>query len=71
MPNLLISKKICVIHEYIPWGVWDIGLYADTKRVKPSEIPGLVSDLWDRKWKGRISLNIAKPWYNIGLVLMS
>lgn len=56
---------------YIPWGGGTYGFYADTKRVKPSEIPGSVRDLWDRKWKGKISLNIAQPWYNIGLVLMS
>ena len=56
---------------YIPWGGGAYGFYADTRRVSPSEIPGSVSDLWDRKWKGKISLNIAQPWYNIGLVLMS
>jgi len=56
---------------YIPWGGGTYGFYADTARVKPSEIPGSVSDLWDRKWRGKISLNIAQPWYNIGLVLMS
>ncbi|MBL7204743.1 MAG: extracellular solute-binding protein [Desulfobacteraceae bacterium] len=56
---------------YIPWGGGTYGFYADTKRVKPSKIPRSVSDLWDRKWKGKISLNIAQPWYNIGLVLMS
>ena len=56
---------------YIPWGGGTYGFYADTKRVKPSEIPRSVGDLWDRKWKGKISLNIAQPWYNIGLVLMS
>ena len=56
---------------YIPWGGGTYGFYADTRKVKPSEIPSSVSDLWDRKWKGNISLNIAQPWYNIGLVLMS
>ncbi len=56
---------------YIPWGGGTYGFYTDTKRVKPSEIPRSVSDLWDRKWKGKISLNITQPWYNIGLVLMS
>jgi spermidine/putrescine transport system substrate-binding protein len=56
---------------YIPWGSGTYGFYVDTKRVKPSETPRSVSDLWDRKWKGKISLNIAQPWYNIGLVLMS
>lgn len=56
---------------YIPWGGGTYGFYADTKKVKPSETPRSVSDLWDRKWKGKISLNIAQPWYNIGLVLMS
>jgi spermidine/putrescine-binding protein len=56
---------------YIPWGGGTYGFYADTRKVKPSEIPSSVSDLWDRKWKGKISLNIAQPWYNIGLVLMS
>ena len=56
---------------YIPWGGGTYGFYADTKRVRPSEIPRSVNDLWDRKWKGKISLNITQPWYNIGLVLMS
>lgn len=56
---------------YIPWGGGTYGFYVDTKKVKPSEIPRSISDLWDRKWKGKISLNITQPWYNIGLVLMS
>ncbi len=56
---------------YIPWGGGTYGFYADTKKVKPSDIPGSINDLWNRKWKGKISLNIAQPWYNIGLVLMS
>lgn len=56
---------------YIPWGGGTYGFYADMKRVKEHEVPKSVKDLWDNEWRGKISLNIAQPWYNIGLVLMA
>jgi len=56
---------------YIPWGGGTYGFYADMKKVKESEIPASVKDLWSPKWNGKFSLNIAQPWYNIGLTMMS
>jgi len=56
---------------YIPWGGGTYGFYADMKKVKEHEVPKSVKDLWNNKWRGKISLNIAQPWYNIGLVLMA
>jgi len=56
---------------YIPWGGGIYGFYINTDKVKQSDIPTSVSDLWLDEWKNTFSLNIAQEWYNLGLALMS
>ena len=56
---------------YIPWGGGVYGFYINRKRVAKNEVPTSVTQLWDPRWKGRLSLNKAQYWYNIGLTFMS
>lgn len=56
---------------YIPWGGGIYGFYINTDKVKQSDIPTSVADLWLDEWNNRFSLNIGQEWYNLGLALMS
>lgn len=56
---------------YIPFGGGAYGFWADMRRVTPAELPRSVRDLWLPKWQKKFSLNIAQPWYNVGLTLLA
>ena len=56
---------------YIPFGGGAYGFWADMHRVTPAELPRSVRDLWLPKWQDKFSLNIAQPWYNVGLTLLA
>lgn len=58
-------------HLYVPWGGGAYGLWANMKKLKKSELPVSVKDLWDTKWKGRISLASGQVQPNLALTLLS
>lgn len=56
---------------YIPYGGGVYGFYADMNKIKESEVPKSIAELWLPKWKGKFSLNSTQIWYNIGISLMA
>jgi spermidine/putrescine-binding protein len=56
---------------YIPYGGGVYGFWANMNKVKESELPKSIADLWDRRWKNKISLNRTQIWYNIGITMMA
>jgi spermidine/putrescine-binding protein len=58
-------------HLYVPWGGGAYGIWANMDILDESELPGSVKDLWDSKWKGRLSLTEGQIQPNISLVMMA
>ena len=58
-------------HYYLPWGGGAYGIWANMDILKESELPQSVTDLWDPKWKGRLSLTKGQIQPNIALVMMA
>lgn len=56
---------------YIPWGGGAYGFYINRDKVTEADVPKSVSELWQKKWQGKYSLNKSQEWYNVGLSLMS
>lgn len=56
---------------YVPFGGGAYGIWANTKKIQPNEIPKSLNDLFDPKWKGRLSLTKGQIQPNIALVLMA
>lgn len=56
---------------YIPFACGVYGFWANMDKVSEADLPHSVNDLLSPKWKGKYSLNISQPWYNISLALMS
>ncbi len=56
---------------YIPWGGGVYGFYIDYNTVEIQDVPKSVKELWQKKWRGRFSLNKTQSGYNLGLALMS
>ncbi|WDE07519.1 extracellular solute-binding protein [Thalassomonas viridans] len=56
---------------YIPWGGGAYGFYVDRNRVEAQNIPISLNDLWQPKWRDKVSYNLSQEWYNIGITLMS
>ena len=56
---------------YIPWGGGAYGFYANRDVVDQKELPVSLADLWEPRWKGKVSFNRSQEWYNIGITLMA
>lgn len=56
---------------YIPYGGGVYGFWANMNKVKESELPKSINDLWDIRWRNKISLNKTQIWYNIGITMMA
>ena len=56
---------------YIPWGGGAYGIWANMKKLNKSDLPKSVKDLWDKKWKGKISLTKGQIQPNIALVMLA
>ncbi len=56
---------------YIPWGGGAYGFYANRDVVDQKELPTSLADLWEPRWKGKVSFNRSQEWYNIGITLMA
>ncbi|MBK6907228.1 MAG: extracellular solute-binding protein [Rhodocyclaceae bacterium] len=56
---------------YIPWGGGTYGIWANMKKLKKAELPVTVGDLWDARWKGKISLSHGQIQPNIALTLLA
>jgi spermidine/putrescine-binding protein len=56
---------------YVPFGGGAYGIWANTKKVKPDDMPKNLNDLFEPKWKGRLSLTKGQIQPNIALVMMA
>ncbi|CAK0769610.1 Spermidine/putrescine-binding protein [Gammaproteobacteria bacterium] len=56
---------------YVPFGGGAYGIWANTKKIRPDDMPKRLNDLLDPKWKGRLSLTKGQIQPNIALVLMA
>lgn len=56
---------------YIPWGGGAYGIWANMDKLNSSELPQRVSDLWDRKWFGKLSLSKGQIEPNIALASLA
>lgn len=55
---------------YIPFGGGAYGFWADMNKIKPADVPKTMKDLLDVKWKGKFSLNVSQPYYNVAISSM-
>ncbi len=58
-------------HLYVPWGGGAYGIWANMDVLSANEVPTSVKELWDSKWKGKLSLTDGQIQPNISLVLMA
>ena len=56
---------------YIPWGGGAYGIWVNNDKVKASDVPNSVEDLWAPRWKGKLSLSQGQMQPNIALALMA
>ena len=56
---------------YIPYGGGAYGIWGNMKKLKETDLPKSINDLFDAKWKGKISLTKGQVQPNIALVMMS
>ncbi len=56
---------------YVPWGGGAYGIWANMKLLKDADLPKSVHELWDPKWKGKLSLTKGQIQPNIALVMMA
>ena len=56
---------------YIPWGGGAYGIWVNNEKVKASEVPSSVEDLWLPRWKGKLSLSQGQVQPNIALALLA
>lgn len=56
---------------YIPWGGGAYGIWANMDKLKASELPGSVKDLWDKKWKGKLALSSGQVQPNIAIAALA
>lgn len=56
---------------YIPWGGGAYGIWANMDKLSEDELPESVNDLWNERWKGKLSLTRGQIEPNIALALMA
>ncbi|MEC4728440.1 extracellular solute-binding protein [Shewanella sp. D64] len=56
---------------YIPFGGGAYGIWANMNKLNKEELPVSISDLWNEKWKGKLSLAKGQIQPNIALVMLS
>lgn len=56
---------------YIPFGGGAYGIWANMKKLKKPDLPKSVTELWDAKWKGKLSLSKGQVQPNIAIVMLA
>ncbi len=56
---------------YIPWAGGAYGIWANMDKLTPEELPVSVNDLWQARWKGKLSLSSGQIQPNIALAAMA
>ena len=56
---------------YLPWGGGAYGIWANMDKLKVSDLPVNINDLWDKKWKGKLALSSGQVQPNIALASMA
>ena len=56
---------------YIPWGGGAYGIWVNNDKVKASDVPNSVEDLWAPRWQGKLSLSQGQVQPNIALALLA
>lgn len=58
-------------HYYIPWGGGAYGIWANMKKINENEKPKSITELWDSKWTGKLSLTRGQIQPNIALSMLA
>ena len=58
-------------HLYVPWGGGAYGIWANMDKLKESDLPVSVKDLWHAKWKGKLSLAEGQFQPNLAIGFLS
>jgi len=56
---------------YIPWGGGAYGIWANMNKLKESDLPTSVADLWQAKWRGQLGLSSGQIQPNIAIASMA
>lgn len=56
---------------YIPWGGGAYGIWANMDKLKASDLPNSVTNLWDGKWKGKLGLSSGQIQPNIAIASLA
>lgn len=56
---------------YVPWGGGAYGLWADMDKLSPDQLPKSVGELWEPKWKGKLSLTKGQIQPNVALAMLA
>ncbi|OUR99272.1 spermidine/putrescine ABC transporter substrate-binding protein [Gammaproteobacteria bacterium 42_54_T18] len=56
---------------YLPWGGGAYGIWANMDKLKTSDLPSSVKDLWDKKWKGKLALSSGQVQPNIAIAALA
>ncbi|MCP3942674.1 MAG: extracellular solute-binding protein [Desulfobacteraceae bacterium] len=58
-------------HLYVPFGGGAYGIWINRKKVKITDVPISINELWAPKWKGRLSLTKGQVQPNLALSLLA
>ena len=56
---------------YLPWGGGAYGIWANMDKLKASDLPTSVKDLWNKKWKGKLALSSGQVQPNIAIAALA
>ena len=56
---------------YLPWGGGAYGIWANMDKLKASDLPSSVKELWDKKWKGKLALSSGQVQPNIAIAALA
>lgn len=56
---------------YLPWGGGAYGIWANMDKLKQSDLPTSVKDLWDPKWKGKLALSSGQVQPNVAIAALA